>query len=633
MDLNSEQKKAVSHIDGPCLVLAGPGSGKTRVIAHRIVNLIENNIPPTRILAISFTKAAYIEMKKRTETLSKDERVSKVNFGTFHSSFFRILRRYEGVSLEDLISEVDSYKLIRSIFKHIGIVNFGDDDVSNALGEISLVKNELMDYRDYEPENFSKEDFHKIFSIYEGEKNRQNKIDFDDMLLRSFKLLNGEKEVLNIVRQVYKYILIDEFQDINKVQFELLRLIAHPLNNIFVVGDEDQSIYSFRGARPDFMVEFERYFTDYQKIVLGVNYRSRKKIVDTSQKLININKNRYKKEIYANQDKEGVIRYVYPKDVYDESKLISDEIQKLVNNKDVDYNYGDFAIIYRTNRQARVFVDSFMDRRIPFVLKDSIKTIYDHWVSLDIISYLKASLEIATSEEWARIINRPFRYVSKDVVNRALNKIDFMTSILEDENLKEFQKRSMKEFLDDLNYVSGLSPTYAISYIRTTLDYDRYVLEYCHERKIRASQIVEILDELENSAGQYKTTLEFFNHIEVIREEMKTRSKKNSIDFSSDEGVVLTTMHSSKGLEFENVYIAGVNEDVIPYKGSDKEIPEDRFEEERRLMYVAITRAKNTLTVSSPAKRFGKNINKSQFIEEMSGKRNNIGVNKIKNNP
>jgi len=298
--LNKNQAQAVAHIDGPCMVLAGPGSGKTRIISQRIVSMVlDHDIPPTRILAISFTKASSLEMKKRTLAYGKDDRLNKVSFGTFHSSFFRILRRYAGVSLEDLLLDLDRFKLVRSILKYLKISNYNDDDVLDLLNEISLVKNELVDYRDYDSQSFEQEIFQKAYRLYEDEKKRHGKIDFDDMLIQAYDLLNNDPAILSIVRQVFKYILIDEFQDINRVQFELIRLIAGQENNLFVVGDEDQSIYGFRGARPDFMLEFDQYFPSARHILLDTNYRSSKDIVDLSLGLIKKNKKRHPKDLKA----------------------------------------------------------------------------------------------------------------------------------------------------------------------------------------------------------------------------------------------------------------------------------------------------------------------------------------------
>ena len=620
--LNKNQAQAVAHIDGPCMVLAGPGSGKTRIISQRIVSMVlDHDIPPTRILAISFTKASSLEMKKRTLAYGKDDRLNKVSFGTFHSSFFRILRRYAGVSLEDLLLDLDRFKLVRSILKYLKISNYNDDDVLDLLNEISLVKNELVDYRDYDSQSFEQEIFQKTYRLYEDEKKRHGKIDFDDMLIQAYDLLNNDPAILSIVRQVFKYILIDEFQDINRVQFELIRLIAGQENNLFVVGDEDQSIYGFRGARPDFMLEFDQYFPSARHILLDTNYRSSKDIVDLSLGLIKKNKKRHPKDLKAFSKDPARISYIYPKDTDDEARLVADQIfDRVGSQKGADY--GDFAVIYRTNRQARAFVDAFMDKRIPFILKDAPKTIYDHWVSLDIIAYLRIAMEIGSGGDWARVINKPFRYISKKSLAKAEASMDFLDCLLNDEDIKDFQKKNLEDLYIDLNYVRGLSPQYGISYIRTTLDYDRYILDYCHERRIKSQQIVEILDELEAAASPYRTILDFFKHIDQVREEVKKNADKtagSSLATSADKGVVLTTMHSSKGLEFDNVYIVGVNEGIVPYQlGDDSKLD---IEEERRLLYVAITRAKRFLVISSPLKRFGKKIGQSQFLKELQEKR------------
>lgn len=352
------------------------------------------------------------------------------------------------------------------------------------------------------------------------------------------------------------------------------------------------------------MMDFEKYFESAKCIVLDVNYRSRKNIVQLSQNLIKNNKNRHEKNINSNRSESGEIRYIYPKDTDDEANIIAKEIKSLVesenireekkssNNEKKLFEYSDFAVIYRTNRQARAFVDVFMDNRIPFVLKDSARSIYDHWVSQDIISYLRIAANIGNNEDWSRIINKPFRYISKSAVSSALKSDDFFQSLMNNSDIKDFQKKNLEELYDDLQYVRSLAPEYGISYIRSTLDYDRYILEYCHERKIKAKQIVEILDELETSAKSYKSIFDYFKHIENVREEIKKRTEKKttSMDNIETDGVVLTTMHSAKGLEFKNVYVAGVNDSVIPFIPSDEEKPKDsNYEEERRLLYVGIT--------------------------------------------
>ncbi|MBC2575358.1 ATP-dependent helicase [Peptostreptococcus canis] len=619
-ELNNEQKKAVEHLDGPCLVLAGPGSGKTRVIAHRIVNLVvEKNIPPTRILAISFTKVSSLDIKKKTIELSNDDRIKKVNFGTFHSIFFRILRRYDNIGLEDLISENDRYQLMKIILKQNKITNFSEDDIGEVLSEISYVKNELMNAKKFKSSKFDSDVFENIYNSYENGKNKINKIDFDDMLIKTYEILFKNEEILNIIRQVFRYILIDEFQDINKVQFEIIKLIAHNKNNLFVVGDEDQSIYGFRGSRPDFMVDFSNYFENAKKIFLKKNYRSKRNIISISQNLISKNTNRYKKTIIPEIKQDGDIKIQYSLDIDDEAKKIASEIKLLVEK---GREYSDFAIIYRTNRQSRAFVDVFMDNRIPFILKDVPRSIYDHWVSLDLIAYLKVAVGISSNDDWARIINKPYRYISKSVIKKAIDSDDFFEYLIKTDDIKSFQKKDLEDLYEDLNYIKGLAPEYAISYIRSTLDYDRYILEYCHDRKIKSKQIIEVMDEFEISSKGYKTILDFFKHISEVKVEIKKRTENkvnNSMNSIMSEGVILTTMHSAKGLEFKNVYVVGVNEGTIPFNNSE-DIEDMNLEEERRLMYVAVTRAKESLTISIPQKKFNKKINQSRFIKELYGK-------------
>ena len=408
--LNENQKKAVEHIEGPCMVLAGPGSGKTRVITYRIVNMIvNNNIPPARILAISFTKNSSMEMKNRAMQICNDPRINKVTFGTFHAVFYKILRYFGRYDMNSILDEKTKRITIKGILKNLNVENGEDDEtVGQVINEISYVKNELMDKQDFESEVLKKDEFINAYNMYEEYKEQVKKIDFDDMLLRTYYLLSENKQALEMVRQVYKYILVDEFQDINRVQFEVLKLMANPNNNIFVVGDEDQSIYGFRGARPDFLLQFEEYFKGTEKILLDINYRSKKEIIDVSNKLIEKNVSRYDKTIKCHQGEGAVVNYIMPKDSEDEAIQIGKEILEEIKK---DYmEYSDFAVIYRTNIQSRALVDVFMDMRIPFTIKDSIVTIYDHWAARDILSYLKISVRKNTNEE---IINEIIGLVSE----------------------------------------------------------------------------------------------------------------------------------------------------------------------------------------------------------------------------
>lgn len=614
--LNENQLKAVNHLDGPCMVLAGPGSGKTRVITYRIANMVVNkNIKPTSILAISFTKASSIEMKNRALSLSNDFRMNKVTYGTFHSVFFRILRYFENYNIESILDEKTKRIGLKNILKGLNIENADDDEtIGQVINEISYVKNELMDKRDFKSEVLTNDEFIKVYNFYEEYKQQMNKIDFDDMLIKTYELLKNNKAALDRVRSVYRYILVDEFQDINKVQFEALKLIANPSNNIFVVGDEDQSIYGFRGSRPDFLLEFEEYFSNTKKVLLDINYRSKGEIINIANRLIEKNTNRYEKVIKCGQGNGAKVNYISPEDSEEEAVYIAKDIKNKVQE---DYTeYTDFAVIYRTNIQSRALVDVFMDMRIPFVVKDSIVTIYDHWAAQDILAYLRIGVNPNSNKDWIRIINKPFRYISKDNLNLIKDEPDFINSLINKCDLHPKQVKTINDLDIDISYVKGLNPKNAISYIRTTLDYDRYILDYCANRKIKTNGLIEILNELESSATNFKTIQEYLDHIERVKSEIVDNKNNKETD-----GVIFTTMHSAKGLEFKNVYIIGANEGTIPHEKSyeidDEEKKNDQIEEERRLMYVAITRAEENICISSPINKYGKRVSKSRFVEDI----------------
>lgn len=614
--LNENQKNAVLHINGPCMVLAGPGSGKTRVITYRILNLVlNNNINPKNILAISFTKASSMEMKNRALSLSNDRRLNSVNYGTFHSVFFRILRFFEKYELDCILDEKNKKFAIKGILKNLNVENAEDEDtILGVINEISYVKNELMDKIDFDSEILTSDEFCRVYNMYEEYKESIKKIDFDDMLIKTYNLLKQNKQILDRVRSVYRYILVDEFQDINKVQFEVIKLIARPNNNIFVVGDEDQSIYGFRGSRPDFLLEFEDYFKGSKKYVLDINYRSKKDITDIANKLIQNNENRYEKSIKCDREHKGIVKYINTEDAEEEAKFIAKDI--LSKCEDNCTNYDDFAVIYRTNIQSRALVDAFMDMHIPFVVRDSIVTIYDHWVARDLLAYLRLGIDTTLSEDWIRIINKPFRYISKDSIKLASEDRDFIGALINKANLHPKQVKTLNDLEIDLSYLKTLSPKNAISYIRTSLDYDRYVLDYCSNRKIKPTGLIEILNELESSSTHFKTINEYLEHIEKVKGEIvESRNNKNS------EGVIFTTMHSAKGLEFPYVYIIGANEGTIPHEKSydieDDKKRKEAIEEERRLLYVGITRAQDELYISSPKNKYGRKVFQSRFIDEI----------------
>ena len=526
-----------------------------------------------------------------------------------------LLRKFERLNLNSILDEKSKRFALKGILKSLNVENGEDDElIGQVINEISYVKNELMDKSDFESEVLTKDEFVNAYNMYENYKDEIKKIDFDDMLIRTYYLLKNNSDVLNIVRSVYKYILIDEFQDINKVQFEVIKLIANPDNNIFVVGDEDQSIYGFRGARPDFLLQFKDYFKDAKEVRLDINYRSKSEIIGTANRLIDKNENRYNKVIKCNQKEKGIVEYLTPKDSEDEAIQIAKDILEKVKEDYVEYD--DFAVIYRTNLQSRALVDVFMDMRIPFVIRDSVVTIYDHWAAKDILSYLKLSIDPDSNEDWIRIINKPFRYISRESINSVKDERYFLTALVTKCNLHQKQVQTINDLEIDISYLKTLEPKNAISFIRTTLDYDKYILDYCMNRKIKPNGLIEILNEIESSSSNFNTIEEYLSHIEKVKEELQENQKNKEVN-----GVIFTTMHSAKGLEFDNVYIIGTNEGTIPHEKSydieDEDKKNNQIEEERRLMYVAITRAKNRLCISCPQNKYGKKVSISRFKNEM----------------
>ena len=554
-------------------------------------------------------------MKNRALQICDDPRINKVTFGTFHAVFYKILRYFGSYNMNSILDEKTKRITIKGILKNLKVENGEDDEtVGQVINEISYVKNELMDKQDFESDILTKDEFINTYNMYEEYKEQVKKIDFDDMLIKTYELLKNNKAALDRVRSVYRYILVDEFQDINKVQFEALKLIANPSNNIFVVGDEDQSIYGFRGSRPDFLLEFEEYFSNTKKVLLDINYRSKGEIINIANRLIEKNTNRYEKVIKCGQGNGAKVNYISPEDSEEEAVYIAKDIKNKVQE---DYTeYTDFAVIYRTNIQSRALVDVFMDMRIPFVVKDSIVTIYDHWAAQDILAYLRIGVNPNSNKDWIRIINKPFRYISKDNLNLIKDEPDFINSLINKCDLHPKQVKTINDLDIDISYVKGLNPKNAISYIRTTLDYDRYILDYCTNRKIKTNGLIEILNELESSATNFKTIQEYLEHIERVKSEIVDNKNNKETD-----GVIFTTMHSAKGLEFKNVYIIGANEGTIPHEKSyeidDEEKKNDQIEEERRLMYVAITRAEENICISSPINKYGKRVSKSRFVEDI----------------
>ena len=607
INYSSNQKKAIEHGAGPLMVLAGPGSGKTFVITHRIKYLIEGSgINPAHILVVTFSRAAAKEMRDRFEKLQGK---SYVTFGTFHSVFFSILKTAYGFSAEQIASDELRYTLIKELIKKNEIVNEDINTLSgNLLNEIALIKQDNINIKNYYSNSIASDTFKKLYKEYEAELETRNKLDFEDMLSLTYELLSERKDILTAVQNRYQYILVDEFQDINFLQYNIIKLMAGKKQNITVVGDDDQSIYRFRGARPEIMLGFERDFRNVSKVFLDINFRSTTQIVDASTKLISFNSKRFPKTFKANNGSGAPVSVIEFKNPFAEVNSIIKDIKEYIK---AEQDINNIAVLYRTNLSPRLLIERMMKNNIPFTIRDSIPNLFEHWVSKDIISYIKLAINSGNKNDLLRISNKPNRYISRDSLSSSKANIETLFDYYDD---KSYMIKRIIELREHLRTIKNLKPATALRYIRNVVGYDEYIEEYCDMNGVESNDCYTVLGDLENSASEFNTFSDWFVHMEEYKEELIEARKKSNED---DIGVRLMTFHSSKGLEFDIVYIIDVNEGSVPYK---KAKGADEIEEERRMFYVAMTRARHKLFICYCKENFGKSIGKSDFIVELSSK-------------
>lgn len=606
MSFNEAQSIAIDHKKGPMLVLAGPGSGKTLVITRRTKKLIEEfGVNPSEILVITFTKAAATEMQQRFFKLMDNHKPS-VTFGTFHGVFFKILKYAYGLNGSNIVREEQKLQFMREI---IGKLDLELDDesefISGVIGEVSLVKGEMMDLNHYYSSNCSEDVFKKIYTSYEEKLRRASLIDFDDMLVLTYELLKARADILIAWQKKFKYILIDEFQDINKIQYEIIRLLALPENNLFIVGDDDQSIYRFRGAKPEIMMNFQTDYADSKRVLLDQNYRSTKAIVEGALKVIKNNGKRFEKKIVTNNPNGSSIDVSeFTTSLEENSKIVS-----VINSYiEEGYQYRDIAILFRTNIGPRLLVEKLMEYNIPFRIKDSMPNVFEHWIAKNIFSYIKIARGSRERGEFLQIINRPNRFVSREYFNTTETSFTQLKEFLSD---KAWMVDRVDKLEYDINFLKNLSPLAAINYIRKGIGYENYLIEYAKFRRMNQEELIDILDELQESAKGFSTYEEWFSHIADYKDELLRQSKEKAQDMNRIE---LSTLHSSKGLEYKIVFVIDVNEGMIPYQ---KAMLDEDIEEERRMFYVGMTRAKEKLHIYHVKERYNKKLEASRFIGEL----------------
>lgn len=618
MKLNRGQDEAIKHGNGPCMVLAPPGSGKTLIVTERTRYLIEESgVRPDQILVITFTRYAAREMKERFERLTAGKNYP-VTFGTFHSIFYGILKCAYGIGANNLMSEKESSVLLQEVLDQTNIestpeVEDEEELVRELLREVGMVKNGLCHLKDFHSKYLTQDEFAEVFRSYEHQKKELKKFDFDDMLVQCYALFRKKPEILQGWQKRFQYILIDEFQDINRVQYEVIRMLAAPKYNLFVVGDDDQSIYGFRGAKPELMLYMKQEFPSLRTISLTVNYRSTEFITGAAARVILHNDTRFYKRVQSFRGRGQNVHVQEVLDEQEEAQYVTEEIQKKL---DQGIKPGEIAVLFRAAVQARMISEILSEHRIPFEMRDYVTNFYRHFIVKDMMAYLQLAAGKRDRSLFLTICNRPLRYLARNSMeNRQVNFEELRKFYCD----KDWMLDIIDQFDVDVRMMKNMAPYAAIQYIRKKIGYDDFLKEYAEKHQISWKQLMDVMAELEERSKNFKSYDEWEIHIAKYTQELEEQqAKARKIKGERENKVQLMTIHSSKGLEFEDVFVIHANEGEIPHQKAEKK---DEIEEERRLFYVALTRAKNNLCISYITQKNGNSIKPSRFVEELLGQR------------
>ena len=619
-NLNENQLDAVMHKDGPALIIAGPGSGKTRVITSRIAWLINNEkIPIQEIAALTFTNKAANEMKNRIFHMLDIPPIKFLpNIGTFHSFCAYLIRENHNIlNLDKNFAIYDSYDQTAVIKRTLDELNLDTKLYKPrvVLSIISGAKSKIQNPETYQ-KNISTayaKNIYEIYKIYQQKLIQSNALDFDDLLMKTFEMLNSNQEISNIYQSKYKYLLIDEFQDTNLIQYSIAKLIANKTNNIFVVGDPDQSIYSWRNADITNILNFKSDYNKSKIIYLNKNYRSSQNIIDASQSVISENATNYSRQITSVNEKGNLIISIESYDENEEAEIISREINSIISSDKIQLK--DIAIMYRTNAQSRAFEHYLSSLQIPYQLVGGTR-FYQRQEIKDIIAYLRLNLNLHDDTSLLRIINIPTRGIGKSTVDKIIlyanqsnisvfDAATILSNINEDVEISKIlssgPKKNVKNFLHLITDINNKSKTFSveeiITYIIDKTNYKNYLLGSLTNPEERLENIEELVSSINNFESE--------NEEDKINLFLESVSLINDVDHLNDEQDKLTliTLHQSKGLEFDSVFLTGLEDGTLPHVLSFES--DSEMEEERRLMYVGITRAKRRLYLSRVFKRGG----------------------------
>ena len=605
MKRNPSQLRAIAHLSGPMMVLAGPGSGKTSVIVERTAYMInEGKIPASSILVVTFSRAAATEMKERFLKFVNRDR-SEVTFGTFHGIFYGILKAAYNLNASNILSEEEKYSILREMTEKFGQEMEQEGDFLEEIAkEISVVKGNCISLEHYYASCCSDEVFREIYNGYKNALRTRRKLDFDDMILCCYELFSQRSDILKAWQKKFVYILVDEFQDINSLQYKILQMLAAPANNLFIVGDDDQSIYHFRGARPEIMLNFTRDYPGAETVLLDVNYRCSGNILKTAMNVINCNKKRFRKKLTTPNDVGMPVTCKVFDNPREEAVCVAAALKKRLEKGEKLENT---AILLRTNQEAESLITALMEYQIPFTMKEQLPNLYRHWICRNLLAYLHMAAGDRSRKNFLELMNRPNRYISRDALKNS--QISF-------HDLREYYKD--KDWMCDrittlethLRILGTLSPFAAVNFIRKGMGYEEYLREYAQFRRLKPEELLEILDRIHESTRGMKNLKQWEDYIEDYTEKLNEQAKRQR---DRKEGVTVSTLHAVKGLEYDIVYILNVNEGSIPYR---KAVLAEAVEEERRLFYVGMTRARRKLVLAYVNRQYEKEREPSRFLEE-----------------
>ena len=598
MTCTPEQEKAICHIAGPAQILAGPGSGKTFVTVHRIRHLIlEENIDPGHILVITFTKAAALEMQQRFFTLMEGQK-PPVWFGTFHAIFYHILKQSAQYRGYTIITETERRKLIRQIMHmHRRFCYLQEEDMEEILSVISSCKAGRKE-SSIPIQKMTPDDVMFLLHEYQSYLQEFQQFDFDDLMQCCLTLLREDACCLAAWQAQFRYILVDEFQDISPVQYKIVKLLAAPEDNLFIVGDDDQSIYGFRGASPDSMMQFLADYPQAVQIPLAVNYRCHAEIVEAAGRVITENIKRLPKDIQAVHSKgDGLELCMCP----DEEALKKAFVEYLLQEQKEDTLTGS-AIICRTNVACGLWAQVLHGAGIPYVMKEKKKNRFAHFVIRDIRAYLALGQGKYDRKYFLRIMNRPLRYLKRDSLSA--EKVDREELVKWYQHMPAMQK-TLHRLFQNLDCLADKRPHLQIRYIRKVIGYEGFLREKYGAKQ--AQELVRVAEEFETFSRQFMTVDDMNDFIDHYTEVLQEPAEQN-------HGIALMTMHASKGLQFDTVYLPDCNEGQIP---SARSVTQEEIEEERRMFYVAMTRARHKLCLLAHKGRTGKD-GPSRFLNSLS---------------